>query len=249
MQYAESVRSAIKLAIPSPVLIIGDASSSMNVSRRPWCRRLTRSPVLQVAVRTATIIAGFVASLCPPGEAELRFFNSGLLPAPYVPKNLKEILDVASKVKAAGMTTNAAGLHDKYMAKEVYKTILMVTDEEENGTVRVDGVAHNFGQLYQRYCAEVYPASLTFVSFLSQHDSGRMVQQLRRAHVDVEQLRFDPRRPDLTRLDGLVGMLASAGESFAKMVDDTTKKATPLSDNNDDSAAVTSSSSSNNNKK
>jgi hypothetical protein len=43
------VRQAVKMQIDGPLLVIGDASSSMNV-----------------AVRTATIIAGFVASLVPP---------------------------------------------------------------------------------------------------------------------------------------------------------------------------------------
>ena len=97
MPLAEELRAAISLPINYPVLIIGDASSSMSV-----------------AVRTATIIAGFIASVCPEGECNLRFFNQGLLPAPYVPRDLTGILDVASKVKANGMTTNAAGLYDVY---------------------------------------------------------------------------------------------------------------------------------------
>jgi hypothetical protein len=73
-----------------------------------------------------------------------------------------EILDVAAKVKAEGMTTNAAALIDIYeqvsacvgrvrsriwlwsrtdiacAQKRVFRTVLMVTDEDENGTVTVN---------------------------------------------------------------------------------------------------------------
>jgi hypothetical protein len=58
MPIAEKLRSEITLPINYPVLIIGDASSSM-----------------QVAVRVATIVAGFIASVCPEGQCNLRFFN------------------------------------------------------------------------------------------------------------------------------------------------------------------------------
>merc|ERR1712000_205617 len=60
MPLAEELRAAISLPINYPVLIIGDASSSMSV-----------------AVRTATIIAGFIASVCPERECNLRFFKQG----------------------------------------------------------------------------------------------------------------------------------------------------------------------------
>ena len=84
---------------------------------------------------------------------------------------------------------NAAGLLDVYEKKEVYETILMITgnlfsffllifkkikskkiisiDEEENGTVSVDGTLVNFGKLFELYQRDVCPtAKLVFVSFL-----------------------------------------------------------------------------------
>jgi hypothetical protein len=200
---AEAVRADLKLPIDGRVLVIGDASSSMAV-----------------AVKTATIIAGFVASLCAVDRCNLRFFTSVLVNAPYVPRTLTEILDVAGKVNANGMTTNAAGLWDVYQAKEKYETIMMVTDEDENG--KIDN--KNFGELYEIYCREVCPARLVFVSFLSQTDKGRMYQQLQRDRPPqptdrVRQLRLDRDRPDLTRLDALLGMLSSESDSFAADVE------------------------------
>lgn len=203
MPVTERVRAALKLPIDGKVLVIGDASSSMAV-----------------AVKTATIISGFVASLCEADRCNLRFFTSVLVKAPYVPKTLEQILDVASKITASGMTTNAAGLWDVYCAKEKYSTIMMVTDEDENGKVQ----NMNFGELYEKYCAEVCPAKLVFVSFLSATDKGRMYQQLQRDRPPqktdrVVQLRLDRQRPDLTRLDALLGMLSSESESFAADVE------------------------------
>jgi len=209
MALAEKVRQAVKLQIDGPLLVIGDASSSMNV-----------------AVRTATIIAGFVASLVPAGEAELRFFTSVLKPAPYVPRTMSEILDVASKVRAEGMTTNAAALIDIYEQKRVFRTVLMVTDEDENGTVTVkkelqtkDNTGSlNFGQLFALYRRDVFPAKLVFVSFLNPSDQGKMSTQLKKANIEHSQVRFAPNAPDLTKLDALLGMLAASSSTFDAVV-------------------------------
>lgn len=131
----------------------------------------------------------------------------------------------------------------------------MVTDEDENGTVVVNekyrnasnSGSLNFGQLYELYRRDVYPAKLVFVSFLSQTDQGKMSTQLKKARVEHGQLRFDTKHPDLTKLDSLLGcgssparsrcvvllahrrsashsMLASESASFANSVDDMTKK-------------------------
>jgi len=205
MKLAEKMRESVKLPIDGPLLVIGDASSSMNV-----------------AVRTAVIIAGFVASLVPKGQAELRFFTSVLKPAPYVPTTMAEILDVASKVKAEGMTTNAAGLLDVYEQRRVFRTVLMVTDEDENGTVTIKKELQNkdntgslnFGQLFAIYQRDVFRAKLVFVSFLNQTDQGKMCTQLKKAGIEHSQLRFDPKRPDLSKLDALLGMLAASSSQF-----------------------------------
>ena len=42
------------------------------------------------------------------------------------------MLDLALKTPADGLTANAASLYPYYERKEVLKTLIMVTDEEEN---------------------------------------------------------------------------------------------------------------------
>ena len=57
----------------------------------------------------------------------------------------------------------------------------------------------------------VYPAALIFVSFLhSQHEQGQMYKMFVRENVpDVQQFKFDRARPDLTKLDSILGTLCS----------------------------------------
>lgn len=43
-----------------------------------------------------------------------------------------QVLELALKTPASGCTANAASLYPYYERKEVLKTLIMVTDEEEN---------------------------------------------------------------------------------------------------------------------
>jgi hypothetical protein len=47
---------------------------------------------------------------------------------------LAQVLDMALTIETGGSTKPAASLWPFYEAKEVIKTIIMVTDEEENGS-------------------------------------------------------------------------------------------------------------------
>ena len=87
-----------------------------------------------------------------------------------------------------------------------------MTDERENL------MAHGFyfHQLFYKYYTEVFPASLVFVSFLEANQQGQMTRALRDLGVPVRQFRFDGRRPDLCKLDGLLGVLSCEGEQFAR---------------------------------
>jgi len=98
---ADRMLQSISLPLDPPVVVIGDASGSM-----------------QVAVKTATIIGGLLACLT---NADLRFFNSQPMAAPPVPKSVSEVIEVASKVKAAGGTANAASLWQSYEKKRKSK--------------------------------------------------------------------------------------------------------------------------------
>ena len=60
-----------------------------------------------------------------------------------------------------------------------------------------------------------------------------MVSELKRKRVPHVQQRFDTRRPDLTKLDQLLGLLAMETDAFDKAAD---KKAAQLKATNDNDA-------------
>ena len=170
---AQAQLEKIKLPLESPVAVIGDASGSM-----------------EVAIRTATILSSLLTAIC---SAKLNFFNSQVFEPAFVPKTLEDVLSLAIVTRADGSTANAAGLVPYYDAKEVIKTFVMVTDEEENANGKIaDGTQTRFFELFMKYRAEIYPAKLVFISFLShQHAQGQMYSQFQTANVpDVLQVRF-----------------------------------------------------------
>ncbi|XP_062596244.1 uncharacterized protein LOC134257670, partial [Saccostrea cucullata] len=111
LKIAEDRLKQIKLPLESPVLVMGDASNSMSV-----------------AVKTSTIIAGILTAIT---SAKLSFFNGKHKEPDKVPTNVEEVLQLALNTCASGYTANAAGLYPFYERKEVLKTLIMVTDEEE----------------------------------------------------------------------------------------------------------------------
>lgn len=181
----------ISLSLESPIVVIGDASGSM-----------------QVAIRTSSIIAGLLTAIT---SAQLCFFNTENRYAPYLPKTIEEVLQLAVDTTAGGGTTPAASLWPYYEKKEIVKTFIIVTDEEENGT------CHDmyFDALFKKYYEEVYPAKLVFVSFFSyQQSKGHMVPKLQDLGFKPLRFVFDLNRPDLTKLDKLFGMLATGTSNF-----------------------------------
>ena len=95
----------------SPVVILGDKSGSMDV-----------------AIRTSSIIAGILAVVT---SAKIIFFDHKCKEAPYVPTSVHEVINLAMEIKAGGGTCPAAALLPFYNRKEVVKTFVIVTDEEE----------------------------------------------------------------------------------------------------------------------
>lgn len=70
--------------------------------------------------------------------------------------------------------------------------------------------------MFFRYYHEVHPARLVFVSFLERtQQQGRMVQALTEFGIEVLQFRLDQTRPDLTKLDALIGLLSAETGYFA----------------------------------
>lgn len=101
----------VRFALDSPVVILGDKSGSMDV-----------------AIRTSSIIAGILAVIT---SAQVVFFDEESRKAPYVPSTVKEVINLAMEVNAGGGTCPAAALFPFYQTKEVVKTFVVVTDEEE----------------------------------------------------------------------------------------------------------------------
>ena len=124
--------------------------------------------------------------------AKLNFFNSQVFEPAFVPKTLEDVLSLALVTSADGSTANAAGLVPYYNSKEIIKTFVMVTDEEENANGKItDGTEYRFFELFMKYRQEVYPAKLVFISFLShQHAQGQIYSQFQNANVpDVLQVK------------------------------------------------------------
>ncbi|CAF3978135.1 unnamed protein product, partial [Adineta steineri] len=149
-------------------------------------------------------------------SAKLNFFNDKVFQPSFIPKTLEDVLSLAIITQADGSTANAAGLVPYYDAKEVIKTFVMVTDEEENADGKTaDGFSGRFFELFMKYREQIYPAKLVFISFLShQHAEGQMYSQFKNANVpDVLQFKFNRERPDLTKIDNLIGLLSTGSSA------------------------------------
>ncbi|XP_070563497.1 uncharacterized protein [Ptychodera flava] len=133
---AEKQLQNISVPLEAPVVVIGDASPSMNV-----------------AIRTSTIIASLLSAIA---RAKLVFFHSFLMEPPFLPETVSQALELATTVQTDHMTAPAAGLYDFYEKKEVVKTFIIVTDEEENTSYK----DYRFTPLFKKYLEEVYPAKL-----------------------------------------------------------------------------------------
>lgn len=190
MAQAEQRLKNIKTSLEAPVAVLGD-----------------RSPSMSVAIRTSTIIASLMANIT---QAKLSFFAGDNYDA-EVPKTVKEVLHLAKTIDIKGATAPAASLLPYYQRKEVVKTFVLVTDEEENTPSKT---GYMFTDLFEKYHKEVSPANLVFVSFLRQNSNGQMVPQLQRKGFDPMRFRFDSSRPDLTKLDAMLARLSIATDEF-----------------------------------
>ena len=189
--FAEAQLEQLHLPLEAPVVVMGDKSSSMDV-----------------AIRTSTIIASLLAAIT---SAKLVFFNNENEDIAEVPRNIEQVLDMAVTVRATGSTAPAASLYPFYERKEVVKTFVIVTDEEENTACK----GFKFHDLYKKYCEDVYNARMVFVSFLrNQHSEGQMVREFNQKGTPVMQFKFDQSRPDLTKLDTLFGLLSAESSDF-----------------------------------
>jgi len=175
------------------VAVLGDASASM-----------------QAAIDAAAIVA---CAACSTFDADLSFFNTRAFRPPALPRNAEQVCRIASRVRATGATAPAAALLPYYEGKEEIDLFVVVSDEDENTPAKTAaGECARFDALFERYVREVHPhAKVFFVSFLAQTDPGNMLPALH-ARTGMQerarQFKFDPRRPDLSKLSTLLGLIS-----------------------------------------
>lgn len=197
---AEKKLLKYKVNIEEPVVVLGDASASMDV-----------------AVKTSSIITSILCKLC---NAKMHLFRDKDEIIENPPTNVKEVLEVMKKFKAYNATSPAASLFPYYERKEIVKTFIIVTDEEENTPVN-GGYIHDWTKLdgeglftdtFKKYREEVYPAKIVFVSFLNSNKDGMMVAQLKKSIPNIEkdltQFIMSGRNPDLRKLDEMLNTLS-----------------------------------------
>jgi len=180
------------------IAVFGDASSSM-----------------QVAVEAATIFASMV-SACLDGE--LSFFGTGLIKSPHEkPKTVKDTLDVCDAIRACGMTNFAAALWPYYDEKRSVDTIVIVTDEWENGRTMGD----DFSEMLAKYKKKVNPDVVLIVVRVGA-GAEDFQKNLERNGIEYSVIVVDDQRPDLAKFDALLGQivaLSSKSEKSAVVVE------------------------------
>ncbi len=195
---AQNKLDSYKAEINSPIVVLGDASSSMDI-----------------AIRTSTIIASI---LCNLFNAKLHMFRTGDEPIENVPKTVEQVINLSQICKASGTTAPAASLYPYLERREIVKTFIVVTDEIENSDADGKWLSKNgsydkdFATTFKKYYEQVYPAKIVFVSFLQDNKDGYMVRELKKAMPNINeslvQFRLNKYRPDLRKLDDLLNMLA-----------------------------------------
>lgn len=188
---ADTKLNKYKIHIENPVVVLGDASPSMDV-----------------AIKTSSIIASILVKIC---QAKLHLFRSDDEPISNPPTNVNEVLETIKLFKSGGSTAPAASLYPYYERKEIVKTFILVTDEEENCDYTGKSGNHQgyFASVFKKYSEEVYPAKLVFISFLRNNQDGQMVKDLKQMipNINIMQFILNSQKPDLRKLDTLMHKL------------------------------------------
>lgn len=189
IKYAQIKLESYEVTLEQPIVVLGDGSGSM-----------------EVAIKTSGIIMSVLTALC---KCDLRIFrdNDEFIKTP--PKTVNDVILFSKACKACGSTSPAASLFPYLLNKQVVKTFIIVTDEEEN--TNCNGM--DFIGIFKKYTKEVYAANLIFVSFLEKGVKGQMYTKFQTQMPDymekVKQIIFGRRDPDLSKLDDLIANIVA----------------------------------------
>jgi len=191
LRITENKLNEYNVSLEGPIAVLGDASASM-----------------EVAINTSSIITSLLCSLA---KAELHLFKDVDIKIDNPPTTVREAINFAKEMRASNSTSPASSLYYYYSKKKVVKTFIIVTDEEENtGYDRMQSWYNSklesfFAALYKKYCKEIYPSKLIFISFTKPNVDGQMIRALKDEMGNITEFvdvyKFDVKNPDLNRLD------------------------------------------------
>lgn len=202
MPFAEKELQKNSVEFGKKVVVIGDASASM-----------------QVAIRTSCIIASLLCVMC---KADLRFFNTKDIKV-EPPKNVQEVIQMGNEIQANCATAPAVSLVPYYESKEHIDTFIIVTDEEENtgynGQYGDKSKGYMFADVMKKYIEEINPeTNIIFISFKQNfgneygyYQDADMTVDLKNKIQGIEERMFvfkmGADRPDLTKLNKIIYFL------------------------------------------
>ena len=212
VEIAENKLGSYKINLGESVVVLGDASASMNM-----------------AIKTSNIISSLLSTLC---DSKLHFFNNqdqDITP----PKNVNEVIEFSKKYRAECNTAPAVSLVKYYEQKIKVDTFIIVTDEEENtasngewfsvfhyddnfDTDKFDNPndGYSFSQLMKKYMKEINNnVRIVFITFWKGNEDGFMVSKLKKdipmIGEKLIQFKIDLKRPDLTKMDKIIYTLSN----------------------------------------
>lgn len=192
---AEIKLSSYKVNLEQPIVVLGDASGSM-----------------EVAIKTSSIIMSILCAVC---SSRMHLFNNVDTEIKNPPRTVSDVVLFNEHCKASGCTSPAAPLYTYYVNKIIVKTFIIVTDEEENTPVKVGFKNMRFAELFTLYRKDIYPAKLIFISLLRNATDNQMVQELQKTLTEsvcsevITQFIFDRQKPDLTKLDIVLARIST----------------------------------------
>ncbi|KYQ92025.1 hypothetical protein DLAC_06854 [Tieghemostelium lacteum] len=180
----------LKFSLPPPISILSDKSGSM-----------------QVAIRLSIIVSYLISNLTP--DSTLSFFDTSDHPTPIKPNSIQDIARLNETIKASGGTTPSASLAPLLERKESKRYLVMISDEEENGSPK-------FSEVYKNYLQNVNPeCKLIFVSFLANNAKGQMITEIKnKLNIDPLQFVLDRNKPDVTKIDAMLSVLSAESDQF-----------------------------------